>query len=496
MSNLFPDITGVLYEEEQSKLHEIAKTTTHPIVNIGVYQGLSTAQLASGTKQSVYAIDIWDERPAGYVPTKRDLMRGYHLKKTQDVFLENMEKHGLTNVIPIKGNSKVVGKTWDTPIGVSFIDGDHHYKSALSDYSLFAKHIVVGGWLAIHDYHIKDVRRVIDEIIIPSGLWTDIELTETLWVCKRKSCTTADAKPPMTYWIHHHQHKGKPIEDALISQGWQCSDAPDIALFDTARNKPIERRFRRGGATLVVYPHTAIAGWWYDGILEPPNGFSAMLTIGEGQKEVQKIITPNIRIETIGWSYCPILPFQKPKAIKQILFAPIHPSVNGKLRQEAKDVNVRVYKRLLEMKGVQINLRVIGDLEKNGLWHSPDVITTEAQPDGSYAEIDNADLVIGEGMFLSLAVARGKPAIGMNQRVTQKVNWSGCVPKRWNEYNHLQAYPIDFDDGDLTELIDKALDESQVSNWKKRFIGEQLQPEHLSNVLKDIRNEHAKQREQ
>ena len=60
MSNLFPDITGVLYEEEQSKLHEIAKTTTHPIVNIGVYQGLSTAQLASGTKQSVYAIDIWD----------------------------------------------------------------------------------------------------------------------------------------------------------------------------------------------------------------------------------------------------------------------------------------------------------------------------------------------------------------------------------------------------------------------------------------------------
>ena len=68
--------------------------------------------------------------------------------------------------------------------------------------------------------------------------------------------------------------------------------------------------------------------------------------------------------------------------------------------------------------------------------------------------------------------------------------------KTRNEYNHLQAYPIDFDDGDLTELIDKALDESQVSNWKKRFIGEQLQPEHLSNVLKDIRNEHAKQREQ
>ena len=157
-------------------------------------------------------------------------------------------------------------------------------------------------------------------------------------------------------------------------------------------------------------------------------------------------------------------------------------------------MNTRVYERLLEMKGVQINLRVIGDLEKNGLWHSPDVTTTEAQPDGSYAEIDSADLVIGEGMFLSLAVARGKPSIGINQHVIQRANWNDNLPKRWNEYNHLQAYPIDFDDGDLTELIDKAVDESQVSNWKKRFIGEQLQPEHLSNVLKDIRNEHVKQR--
>lgn len=296
----------------------------------------------------------------------------------------------------------------------------------------------------------------------------------------------------MQYWIHHHQHKGKPIEDALINQGWQYSQAPDVALFDIARNKPIERRFRRGGATLVTYPHTAIAGWWYDGILEPPNGFSAILAIGEGQKEVQKIITPNIRVETIGWSYCPVLPFQKPKAIKQILFAPIHPGIDGKLRPEAKDANARVYKQLLGMKGVQATVRVIGKLENNGLWESPDVTIKYAEPDGSYADIDAADLVIAEGMYLSLAVARGKPSIGMNQHVSQKVNGNGCTPKRWWEYNRLQAYPIDFDDGDLAELIDKATDEFQVSEWKKRFIGEQLQPEYLSDLLKNIRSEHVR----
>lgn len=182
---MFSDIIGVMHEAECLKLHELAKASKHPIVNIGTYQGLSTAHLASGTKQNVYAIDIWDKQPAGFTPSERYLLRGYHLKKTQDIFLKNMEKHNLTNVIPVKGDSMAIGKTWDKPIGGLFIDGDHRYEFVLSDYRLFAKHVVDDGWLAIHDYHIKDVRRVIDEIIIPSGLWTDFELIETLWVTKR-----------------------------------------------------------------------------------------------------------------------------------------------------------------------------------------------------------------------------------------------------------------------------------------------------------------------
>jgi len=295
----------------------------------------------------------------------------------------------------------------------------------------------------------------------------------------------------MKYWILHHQHKGKPIEAALRSQGWVYSRTPDIALFDTARNSRIAEMFIKSDATLVLYPHTAIASWWYDGLMELPKDYDAILVIGEGQKQVQQIITPNIRVETIGWSYCPILPFQKPEKVKRITFAPIHPSGDGKLRPEAKDTNARVFKRLLELDGVQIVLRVIGKLEDNGIWYSPKVIIKNAKPDGTYSEIDFADLVIGEGMYLSLAVARGKPAIGMNQRVKNRTN-KGLVPERWEEYNYLQAYPIDFDDdGDLMKLIDMALDGSQVSEWKSRFIGEQLQPKKLSDILIDIRRNNA-----
>jgi len=295
----------------------------------------------------------------------------------------------------------------------------------------------------------------------------------------------------MQYWIIHHQHKGKPIEAALKSQGWVYSRTPDIALFDTARNDRVADLFRKTKSSLVLYPHTAIAAWWYDGLMELPKDYDAILVIGEGQKQVQQIITPNMRIETIGWGYCPILPFKKPKVVKRIVFAPIHPSGSGVLRPEARDVNARVYKRLLSLPNVQIVLRVLGKLEDNGLWYSPKSVVVKGKPDGSYKEIDIADLVIAEGMYLSLAVARGKPAIGMNQRISQKVNRSGHVPERWDEYNYLQAYPIDYDDGDIMELIDKATQESSVSEWKKRFIGEQLQPKKLSDTLIDIRSEHG-----
>lgn len=184
MGSLF-DIKGVLYDTECLKLQSIAEKSQHSIVNIGTFCGKSTAFLASGTTQKVYAIDLWNARHKAYTPDKFDMLHGYHLKSTKQEFLRNMQKYNLDNVIPLQGNSNIIGKTWNQPIGVLFIDGDHHYEQALKDYELFAKHIVTGGYLAIHDIVIKTVRTLIDEVIIPSKLWVDFELVETLWIAKR-----------------------------------------------------------------------------------------------------------------------------------------------------------------------------------------------------------------------------------------------------------------------------------------------------------------------
>lgn len=298
----------------------------------------------------------------------------------------------------------------------------------------------------------------------------------------------------MRYWIKHHQHKGKPFVTALKQMGWEYSQNAEITLLDTAGNQKVMRLFAKRDSTFVLYPHTAVACWWYDTLMELPERVKAILVIGEGQKEVQEIITPQVRVEVCGWGYCKILPFKRPKKVKRILFAPIHPS-GSVLREEAKQTNAAVYKRLLELKGVQIVVRYIGKPQDNGLWYSPKVIMVRGKPDGSTAQIDNADLVIAEGMYLHLAVARGKPAIGLNQHIPNRVNRRADLPQRWNEYGDLMAYPIDWGDGDIIKLIDRALDESAVSEWKRRFIGEPLDPKKLAELLIDIRgtdNAHKK----
>lgn len=179
-------IKGVMYDSECFKLHALAENSEYPVLNIGSYCGKSTAFLASGTKQKVYAIDLWDLRAVDYEPTENDKRRGYHQRASYEAFVANMRKYGLTNVIPVKGDSREIGKVWNMPLGALFIDGDHRFDWVKSDYDLFGKFIVLGGYLALHDIVIGYVQRLVDEVIAPSGLWTDIEIVETLWVARRK----------------------------------------------------------------------------------------------------------------------------------------------------------------------------------------------------------------------------------------------------------------------------------------------------------------------
>ena len=180
-----------------------------------------------------------------------------------------------------------------------------------------------------------------------------------------------------TFLLFNHQNKGVPYRDSLLKNGWRMtSKDPDLVLVDrewTIINdgspRKIIRRFL-GGSGLVVYPHSVLPPWWYDGLVKIHPAVRAVIVVGQGQADALRKIDPGINSVVSGWPYCVQKLFKRPKTVKRVLFAPIHPS--GKmLRPEARDANESIMKdlvRLLSSKIIdQVIVRYIGDRETQGI---------------------------------------------------------------------------------------------------------------------------------
>jgi len=122
------------------------------IVEIGSFKGKSTACLSLGRKYKdikIYSIDTFEGN-------KKDFIRGRQFKKRNffNEYKNNLIRLGLfNNVIPIKGYSQEVGKKWNKPIDLLFIDGSHLYEDVKKDFELFYPWVNPGGFVLFHDVH-------------------------------------------------------------------------------------------------------------------------------------------------------------------------------------------------------------------------------------------------------------------------------------------------------------------------------------------------------
>jgi hypothetical protein len=306
-----------------------------------------------------------------------------------------------------------------------------------------------------------------------------------------------DAK--MKFFVSAHQHKGRPYHAALKAAGHiSLARHADVALYDrewyvhiAPRLRPIVQEQVDRGAVIMVYPHSALPPWWYDGDVKVHPCVSCVFVIGKGQKEAMKTIDPAARVEITGWPWSTQRPFRASKEVKRILFAPIHPA-GGRLRSEAVQANKDIYRELkrtqAELK-CKVTVRYIHELELQGLRPYSRFEWVEGRPDGSTTEIDQADVVIAEGTFLYLSVAQGKPTIGINQHIPVRPNKpSGTLkeaPANWEKYGPEIAYPINFGSKPLLDLIELATNGEQ-SEWRNRFIGKSLDPYKFSAMVEDI----------
>ena len=152
---------GFMPDDEGLALHEAGLDGGRigPLLEIGSYCGksgvyLGSAACAAGTV--LFTIDHhrgseenqaeWEHHDTEVVDPRTGRM------DTLPFFRRTIEDAGLeSSVVGVLGDSPTVGRYWTTPLGFLFIDGGHAEAVAMTDYEAWARHVMSGGVLAIHD---------------------------------------------------------------------------------------------------------------------------------------------------------------------------------------------------------------------------------------------------------------------------------------------------------------------------------------------------------
>ncbi len=150
---LDPDEGEILYE------YSAMAAPKAPCFEIGAYCGKSTVYMGSGCRQVngvLYSLDHHrgsEEHQPGEEYHDIDLMDSESGQfDSFREFRHTLKRADLEEtVIPIVAASTVAARGWATPLSMVFIDGGHSFESAFGDFQLWSKHIIQGGFLAIHD---------------------------------------------------------------------------------------------------------------------------------------------------------------------------------------------------------------------------------------------------------------------------------------------------------------------------------------------------------
>lgn len=128
-------------------------------VEIGTYCGKSTLLLGAAAQQTasvVYTIDHHhgsEEHQAGWEYHDASLVDDVTgLFDTLLTFRRTLDAADLDDhVVTIVGKSPIVARGWQSPLRFLFIDGGHSEAAANQDFDGWAKWVIPGGALVIHD---------------------------------------------------------------------------------------------------------------------------------------------------------------------------------------------------------------------------------------------------------------------------------------------------------------------------------------------------------
>jgi hypothetical protein len=194
-------IKGFLEETEARRLYDLALEASRlgPCLEIGSYCGKSAIYLGTACKENgsvLFSLDHHagsEEQQPGQEYFDPDLLDKETGKiDTLRLFRKTIETFDLGNtVVPVIGRSEVVGRFWNMPLGLIFVDGSHAYESVLNDYMIWAKHVMPDGYLVFHDIFPDpacggQAPYQVYTIAVASGLYDVLPLFKSVGILKRK----------------------------------------------------------------------------------------------------------------------------------------------------------------------------------------------------------------------------------------------------------------------------------------------------------------------
>jgi MMP 1-O-methyltransferase len=152
---------GFLPPDEADALYDAAWAMAPygPLLEVGTYCGKSATFLGAAAKDRggvVFTVDHHrgsEENQPGWEWHDPELVDpAVGLMDTLPFFRRTMHAAALEGVVvAVVGQSRTVSAHWQTPLALLFIDGGHAEEHAQGDYDGWARFVMPGGVLAIHD---------------------------------------------------------------------------------------------------------------------------------------------------------------------------------------------------------------------------------------------------------------------------------------------------------------------------------------------------------
>lgn len=163
-------------------LYDIAETFGEKKINyveIGSYAGGSSCLMLQRLNTTVISVDLGEPIPRGVVfenvVNHKNNNNYYKYIQGNSQIIESKNE-----VIGALNNSRVLG--YSNKIDLLFIDGDHSLNGVIADFNMYSDLVNVGGYIVFDDYyddvHSPDVKKALDEIILPNLV--DYEIIGTL----------------------------------------------------------------------------------------------------------------------------------------------------------------------------------------------------------------------------------------------------------------------------------------------------------------------------